>query len=70
MRALWSDRQNCSHHVSQKVKRIRRLSDESMFGRDSPRTSGDPDKRTSSVKNFGQSLKRAWKTSIWALGHP
>ena len=27
MRALWSDRQNCSHKVSQKVKRIRRLSD-------------------------------------------
>ena len=26
MRALWSDRQNCSHNVSQKVKRIRRLS--------------------------------------------
>ena len=25
MRALWSDRQNCSHNVSQKVKRIRRL---------------------------------------------
>ena len=27
MRALWSDRQNCSHSVSQKVKRIRRVSD-------------------------------------------
>ena len=27
MRALWSDRQNCSHNVSQKVKRIRRLSE-------------------------------------------
>ena len=27
MRALWSDRQNCSHNVSQKVKRTRRLSD-------------------------------------------
>ena len=27
MRALWSDRQTCSHNVSQKVKRIRRLSD-------------------------------------------
>ena len=27
MRALWSDRQNCSHNVSQKVKRIRRVSD-------------------------------------------
>ena len=27
MRALWSDRQNCSHNVSQKVKRIRRFSD-------------------------------------------
>ena len=26
MRALWSDRPNCSHSVSQKVKRIRRLS--------------------------------------------
>ena len=26
MRALWSDRQNCSHNVSQKVKHIRRLS--------------------------------------------
>ena len=25
MRALWSDRQDCSHNVSQKVKRIRRL---------------------------------------------
>ena len=27
MRALWSDRPNCSHNVSQKVKRIRRFSD-------------------------------------------
>ena len=27
MRALCSDRQNCSQNVSQKVKRIRRLSD-------------------------------------------
>ena len=27
MRALWSDRQNCSYNVSQKVKRIRRLSE-------------------------------------------
>ena len=27
MRALWSDRQNWSHNVSQKVKGIRRLSD-------------------------------------------
>ena len=27
MRALWSERQNCSRNVSQKVKRIRRLSD-------------------------------------------
>ena len=25
MRALWSDRPNCSHNVSQKVKRIRHL---------------------------------------------
>ena len=32
MRALWSDRQNCSHNVSQKVKRIRRLSDLSLLG--------------------------------------
>ena len=30
MRALWSDRQNCSHNVSQKVKRIRRFSDSSQ----------------------------------------
>ena len=28
MRALWLDRPNCSHNVSQKVKRIRRLSDQ------------------------------------------
>ena len=27
MRVLWSDRQNCSHNASQKVKRIRRFSD-------------------------------------------
>ena len=27
MRALWSDRQICSHNVSQKVKRIRRISE-------------------------------------------
>ena len=26
MRALWSDRQSCSHNVSPKVKRVRRLS--------------------------------------------
>ena len=25
MRALWSDRQNCSHNVSRKVNRIRRF---------------------------------------------
>ena len=28
MRALWSDRPNCSHNVSQKVKRIRCLSEQ------------------------------------------
>ena len=27
MRAFWSERANCSHNVSQKVKRIRRVSD-------------------------------------------
>ena len=27
MRALWSGRPNCSHNVSQKVKRIRRFSE-------------------------------------------
>ena len=27
MRALWSDRQNCSHKGSQKVKRSRRFSE-------------------------------------------
>ena len=27
MRALWSDRENCSHNVSQKVKRIKRSSE-------------------------------------------
>ena len=27
MRALWSDRPNCSHNVSQKVKRIRHVSE-------------------------------------------
>ena len=27
MRALWSDRQNCSHNVSQKVKSIKRVSE-------------------------------------------
>ena len=27
MRAIWSARQNCSHNVSQKVKRIRHLSE-------------------------------------------
>ena len=27
MRALWSDRQNRSHNVSQKVKRVRRFSE-------------------------------------------
>ena len=27
MRAIWSDRPNCSHNVSQKVKRIRRVSE-------------------------------------------
>ena len=33
MRALWSDRPNCSHNVSQKVKRIRRVSDSKGGGR-------------------------------------
>ena len=27
MRALWSNRQNCSHNVSQNLKRISRLSE-------------------------------------------
>ena len=31
MRALWSDRSNCSHNVSQKVKRIRRLSEQTTW---------------------------------------
>ena len=37
MRALWSDRQNCSHNVSRKVKRIKRLSD-TFPNSQSPRT--------------------------------
>ena len=36
MRALWSDRQNCSHNVSQKVNRIRRVSDPREIRRVSP----------------------------------
>ena len=32
MRALWSDRPNCSHNVSQKVKRIRRFSEVGFIG--------------------------------------
>ena len=36
MRALWSDRQNCSHNVSQKVKRIRRLSEQRTQGLHGP----------------------------------
>ena len=35
MRALWSDRPNCSHNVSQKVKRIRRVSDTGFLNRES-----------------------------------
>ena len=31
MRAVWSDRPNCSHNVSQKVKRIGRFSDSIGF---------------------------------------
>ena len=34
MRALGSDRQNCSHSVSQKVKHIRRLSEISTHNMD------------------------------------
>ena len=30
MRALWSDRKNCSHNVSQKVKSIKRLSEQGL----------------------------------------
>ena len=30
MRALWSERQNCSHNVSQKFTRIRRLPDSGL----------------------------------------
>ena len=33
MRALWSDRQNCSHNVSQKFKRIRRFSEIEKIGK-------------------------------------
>ena len=31
MRALWPERQNCSHNVSQKVKRIRSFSDSGPY---------------------------------------
>ena len=34
MRAVWSDRPNCSHNVSQKVKRIGRLSEKTSFSQD------------------------------------
>ena len=36
MRELWSERQNCSHDVSQKVKRVRRLSDKGALWDDFP----------------------------------
>ena len=35
MRALWSDRQSCSHNVSQQVKRIRHFSDSRSSSRQS-----------------------------------
>ena len=44
MRALWSDRPNCSHNVSQKVKRIRRFSEEGC-SRSSGQIVGQPRKR-------------------------
>ena len=31
MRALWSSKQNCSHNVAQKLKRIRRFSDQEIL---------------------------------------
>ena len=39
MRALWSDRQNCFHNVSQKVKRICRFSERIVFGDNEPKCS-------------------------------
>ena len=33
MRALWSDRENCSHNVSQKVKRMRRFSNKPLLSK-------------------------------------
>ena len=37
MRALWSDRPNCSHNVSQKVKRISRVSEKKSSGDGAPK---------------------------------
>ena len=34
MRAIWSDKRNCSHSVSQKCKRIRRFSDQDWVSAD------------------------------------
>ena len=43
MRALWSDRPNCSHNVSQKLKRIRRFSYMERWKKES---GGKPSRRT------------------------
>ena len=40
MRALWPDRPNCSHNVSQKLKRIRRLSEVILNEEEKPSLAG------------------------------
>ena len=60
MRALWSDRQNCSHNVSQKVKRIRHLSDKKPFTRVSQRVMGAHGKR-SLERGWQKRLAKSWR---------
>ena len=67
MRALWSDRQNCSHNVSQNVKRIRHFSEKGLFHMPPIRTPT----RCLPIKNLSHfSLQNGWPFAgiIWAFG--
>ena len=77
MRELWSDRPNCSHNVSQKVKRIRRFSDHNaMEGGPHQAGHGRPDSQSHSKPRIApgaiaieraDSGKSKWGLSKWGL---
>ena len=67
MRALWSERRNCSHNVSQKVKRIRRFSEKRGSVREPSSDSFESGHSRESANRFGRIRPSKYRTNLFSI---